>query len=500
MRKRKERRYAHKIVPIRRKLQTEDDLLPNPEHTRSFPALRLLSMPVKQRKPRMQRYRNYVRAANWGSVGLSVGTTISGFLLLHLSLHMDVFLYSLVTLCGIFQVPCILLYWSFSLQYSELVRRTFHVSPTHIHSLSKSCPYLSLCLLECVFNLIPLLPAQDFLINLSLFGQNNRISLFEILYLCVLFRNYHLIRCLYWNGRFSDARTKLYARLTSIPSLSRYILRCFLTKYCYEIVAGGYFLSVLVSATVGYVVEYRNEERHDIYLDLWVTAYTSSNIGYGDLIPASFLYRFVLISSAVLGLVLFGVLSGSCARSMKLNRNQEAVCREIVLRKRRLREKGESVKLIQRWWRLMRTRRLKILNFPILQHFYTHLNLYQKLLVRRKRLNFNLFPSQIEALESKSTHTIRSLNEYLIPVNAAMGLVVDIERTEYRQFLLIRSLKRRVRKITGTSPSSKGFDSATPTPISKKGRNVAFSGLAAYRQVQMRLLPPHPSSHWSRDA
>lgn len=481
---------------MRDKFHSEADLIPNIGAIAPSPALKELSLSPSDRREQNQALRISAQKLVLGSAILSGIAGLAGFAVLF-DLEIEpkaVSLYVVIALAGIGQVPLIVLYWSKSLRYWESSRRTMRFERYPIISLGKSTFSLVSCMLECIFNLVVLVPSQYLSFQVELFGQINHFSLFSLCYALILLRNYHFIRLFYWNCPFSSVRARVYARLTSTACNFTYILRGCLARYSYKMVLCLYCLSALLLALFGHLARRDPAalDSSDISNDVWTVTYTENTIGYGDQLSTSFVYRLVLMTSAFAGSVLFGLLSAMSAQSLRLNIAESSLCVELLYRANSAAEVQEAARLLQSWWRLMRMRAMKALHGPVIQFFYFRLGHFRKASVRRRRLKFGLFEYQIEALEVSTRAAIRRFSDYLLPLGPAVGLAEDIERAKYRFNMSLKLLTKRIRRL-----SSKVRGDPTPstagTPSSpRKGRNPAFSKLAAYQQVKARLLSSSP--------
>ena len=326
-----------------------------------------------------------------------------------------------LALTSLLQLPVIVFYWSQSLKYQEICRSAYRLSKDFPKNLTSSRIQFLLCVLECSFHLLTLIPVGT--ISFPLPASTTSISLNDLLYWLIVLRCYGLVRLFYWTSSLSQGRTELYAKLTSSKYGLAFILRACINEYKYRLVIVAYGVMAALPALLKYLVERHSLDGLSLWDQIWLFAYSEATIGYGDFPTSIWLSRLLLILSSFAGLCAMGFLSSVSSHDLSLTRAQSNLCAELLVRKVRIRQLVPVTFLLQSWWRLMRMRRMRLISGPVILGFYGRLGKFRKLLTQRERVKHGFFDHQIVAFDSSVRNRIRKLSEYLQPINGTASLV-----------------------------------------------------------------------------
>lgn len=396
-----------------------------------------------------------------------------------------------LTLISLLQLPGIVFYWSQSLRYTEICRNAYHLSPTSTKSVLSSRIHILLCVLECSFHLLTLIPAGNICFPLP--ASPVSICLNDLLYWLIALRCYVLVRLFYWTSSLSQGRTELYAKLTSSKYGLSFIIRACISDYKYGIVLVAYGVMAALPALLKYLVERHSLDGHSLWDQIWLFAYSEATIGYGDFPASVWLSRLLLLLSSFAGLCAMGFLSSVSSHDLCLTRAQSNLCAELLVRKVRIQQLLPVTFLLQSWWRLMRMRKMRLINGPVILSFYGRLGKFRKLLTQRERVKHGFFDHQIDAFDSAIRNRIQKLSEYLRPINSTAVLVLPIQMSDFVRFQAqIYRMTLDFKRLKGVNRRkielSSGFEGSEAGESGNSPKSFATVKRKAFQHLKGRLL------------
>ena len=397
---------------------------------------------------------------------------------------------------SILQVGLIVIYSRHLQVYLQVLRVTLRLSDLKVPSLRKSTRLMLLCALECGFNVCIAPPLVRFQGKIYMKPAYSELSLDDFLLPLVLLRNYHTFRCLFWCSQFSRPRSYLYSVLVGSEYTGGFELKCILKSFSLRIVLFLYGTLVVISGLSLYAMEKGTPHSHFSTVDsgMWTTVISSLTIGYGDLIPTTYIGFPILLLILFLGLLLNSLVLSLASSYMQLNQRESGMYSSLAVMRYRQKKTKETVILIQAWWRFMRMRQKRKLHGFVIVHFYTLMRTYRKINAAAEREKDKKLEMQIEAVEKRLHRNFRGINEYLHPIRDTKELVIDIVRREYDIQERIHHLRRQVTRLQSEKCASPPIIPRENSEISSRNSpDIRGSGRAkararAAQKVKARLL------------
>ena len=385
-----------------------------------------------------------------------------------------------VCLISLIQVLMVVCYWKAYFGYREAVQEALQPGSLLHKALKRSPLMVCICAAEAVFYLITLYPGLQLRIYFP--GSVVDQSADSLAYVCILFRSYQAVRLLYWLCPFSDMRTHIFARVTTVQHSSGFVMRCLVARYGFVLVAIVCGLVVLILGLIEFVFERYNTALYMdvIWNDQWLSAFTVTTIGYGNIHPNTFSGQLAMMTCALFGNLILGFLTTVNNNSLSLSLSECNMYSHLLYTRQKGKFPTEAVLTLQLWWRLMRMRMSKKLHGPTIIRFYSQLRAYRSTLVACQRDKDTLFSRQITAFDNSTHRQFHTLNEYLQPINGAYPLLQDIYRNEYRIKSLCRTLLKLARKQKVSS--SGAHTERTHTPPHSDSDTLTFSSVVAHRK------------------
>ena len=372
-----------------------------------------------------------------------------------------------VCFLSLIQVILIVGYWASYVDYLESVQSAF--SPgSALHKGLCSCPkIICFCVLEVAFHLF--IPYPQMYVTES--------SAYDLLYVCLFLRSYQAVRLLYWLCPFSDMRTHIFTRVTTVEHSNGFVMRCCVARYGFLLIAMACGLMVVILGLIEFIAERQSLDA--IWSNYWVVAYTLTTIGYGNSHPVTLAGQVFILLGALFGPLTFGFLTTASNNSLSLSMNECNMYSHLLYTRHKRKFPAEAALTLQLWWRLMKMRMSKKLHALNIIRFYSQLRTYRSTLVACQRVKDTLFARQITAFDSSTHRQFQTLNEYLHPINGAYPLLQDIYRNQYR----IKSLCSSISKLTRSNILlySSTIDSAFSRNVSE---SLSFTHLRRAHKVQ----------------
>jgi UDP-N-acetylmuramyl pentapeptide phosphotransferase/UDP-N-acetylglucosamine-1-phosphate transferase len=349
-----------------------------------------------------------------------------------------------VCLLSLIQVALIVCYWITYVNYLEAVQLALSPGSVIEKGLGHSPKMIGCCLAEAVFCLFTFYPG-------ILFQVHSLSSVIEwssddLSYIFILLRSYQAGRLLYWLCPFSDMRTHIFARVTTVQHSSGFVMRCLVARFGFLLLAILCVFLVLVLGVMECVFERHNSDQDMdvIWNEFWLSAYTVTAIGYGHLSPKTVSGQVFIVFCTFFGALILGFLTTVSSNSLNLSLRESDMYSNLLYARHKENFDEEAILTLQRWWKFMKMRLSKKPNGPTVIRFYTQLRAYRATLVACQRGTDTLFERQIAAFDHSTHSRFRNLSEYLQPTHNAYPLLQDIYRNEYR----IKSLCRGLYKLT----------------------------------------------------
>lgn len=371
-----------------------------------------------------------------------------------------------ICLISITQVVLLLIYASTGLRYAEYLRIAVRESPVPTPTLLRSPWLLTGCAIEAAFHMLVIPP------YLKLQAKEANLTPQDCLFILLLLRNYHSIRFFYWYSRFSHHRIPILASIACQKPTTWTILRSYIACYSLKLVLFVYCVFTVFSGLVIYVIERNTPETAFSYLEdgLYVVAVSQTTVGYGDVVPSSYLGELSIVVNCFLGSWLVALITSSTTGRLALNRAECALYSELVYMRYRRKNPKQAVILIQRWWRFMVMRLKRQRNGAIIVNFYSHLRTHRRVLAAAHGQKDRSFDLQLSAFSTSTSKQIRSFQEYLQPISLVIPLVpptqtIELMRNEYQLKCQTRSFSRFANRHKSRRRSSGIFSIASqPSP------------------------------------
>ena len=416
---------------------------------------------------------------------------------------------AIVSFLSLVQVGMVVCYWKTYVDYLESVEIALSPGSIIEKGLKLSPRLMCYCIAEvacCLFTLYP-----GVLLQLHSHVSVIEWSSDDLAYIFILLRSYQIGRLLYWLCPFSDMRTHIFTRVTTVRHSNGFLMRCCVARYGFRFLAFVCGFMILVLGVCEFVFERHNSalDMDVIWNDFWLVAYTLTTIGYGNVAPKTFSGQgFIVIS--LLGPLILGFLTTVSGNSLNLSLKESDLYSHLLYTREKERFRGAAALTVQQWWRLMKMRLFKKVHAPTIIRFYSQLREYRTTLVTCQRAKDTLFERQIEAFDHSTHRQFRTINEYIQPVHSAHPLLLDLYRNEYRIKSLCRDLYKFTRKHRSYSqehaPNPCLSNSEVPTTSSLQavvkyrfGRK-AKAKLNAYQNVVGRLIKEEAWAEPSRES
>lgn len=263
---------------------------------------------------------------------------------------------AVVSFLSLIQVFLVILYRSYSLSYQEAVRLALLLSPTPIKRLRKSPKHIAQSTCECLLHIVTMVPNFDQPMSYHFLG----ISLDTLLFLLLLLRNYHTVQMLYWWSRFSDLRTHHYAKIANFEVSSKFVMRCDLAVNGAGVIFLFYAAMVAISGLLQYAIDLESmTSGNDIWDKFWEVTVTQATIGYGDGAPATSFGQLTMVISCFCGIGMLGFGNILSQSNLGLSLQECEMTSELLYMRTKQGYRLEATRILQRWWRLMKSQQSK---------------------------------------------------------------------------------------------------------------------------------------------
>jgi len=323
------------------------------------------------------------------------------------------------------EIVLIGVYWQHCWRLSELQNAALRVDHVSASSMWQAPGFFWPCVLEAAGHVFVPYPGLGLGVSLELGGVRTFYTLNDCLFVCLILRNYHLLRVLYWYSPFSHLRTLMYTRITTVTMGNLFLFRCYMKRYGLSLVVGIYGLVVGLAGPVQYVLEKTSSLQIDtsMWTSFFAVAYTQATIGYGVGGPTTIFAQLAITFSVFSGLFLQGLVTTAILDKSKLRLREFHMCAELMNSRDKRKHIDTVVRVIQSWWRLLKARMRKQPHVAIVSLFYRELAKFRLVLVHCYHINQGLFTNQIACFQSKVQTNLRQMNEYLYLVRHASELV-----------------------------------------------------------------------------
>jgi len=406
-----------------------------------------------------------------------------------------------VCFLSLIQIVLVVCYWKAYVNYLESVQMAISPDSVLQKGLLQSPTKVCCCAAEAAIYLFTLYPGLLFQVHLP--GSKDQQSSDSLAYVSILLRSYQAGRLLYWLCPFSNMRTHIFTRVTTVQHSNGFLMRCCVARYGFRFLAFVCGFMVLILGIIAFAFErhHLTSELDVVWNDLWLAAFTLTTIGYGNINPYTFAGQLCMVICCLFGTLILGFLTTVSSNSLNLSLKECDLYSHLLYTREKERFRGAAALTLQQWWRLMKMRLFKKMHAPTVIRFYSQLREYRTTLVVCQRVKDRLFERQIAAFD-KFTHTqFHKLNEYLQPIHESYPLLQDLYRNEYRIKSLCRDIYKLTRKHKINSsgshpdrlPALPHFESETQSISSISTHKLHFgkkakAKLNAYQNVVGRLI------------
>ncbi len=373
------------------------------------------------------------------------------------------------------QVALIIVYLATFQKYLEMLRITLRCSRFPVPSLWKSKRLLCFCVLECSFQLILAPPFVRLQVEIEM--QNTR-----------------------WLISLDDSY--LYSVLANDEFTNAFVLKCYLQAYSLKLVFVLYCLLITITGFTLFVLEKGTFGHTDIFTKIWVAAYTVVTIGYGDVIPATYLGKIIIIASCFIGCSLSALILSLSVGQMSLNQAESSMYTALTVTRFKSKRKVEALALLQAWCRFILMRMRRRLQGSTIVIFYTQLRLYREVLAAADREKDRRFETQVEAFHTSIHRQFRAITEYLQSVEITRGQLIDAARAQYQINETVRQIRRLALRQTltpipsitasyngyETSRSWRRIEGSVPAQKQKRVNLSPKARLNAHNKLRIRLI------------
>lgn len=324
-----------------------------------------------------------------------------------------------ICLISLVQVILVFEYTSTLLKYSEYLRVAMLSSPDPTPSLLYSPWQLAGFVAEAGFHLLVTPPRMEFKQTHANLTQN------DLFFIFLLLRNYHTVRFFYWISRFSAPRMHILASIAYVKPTFWSHVRFYIAAYSLKLVIIMYSAFMVISGLILFILERNAHYSQFSYPQngLWVVAVTQTAIGYGDVVPSTYLGELSIVISCFLGSCLVALITSSTSGRLALGRTECALYSELAYMRHRWKYPKPGVILLQRWWRFMQMRLKRQRSGATIIHFYSQLRVHRRVLAKAQGQKDRSFDLQISAFDESTSKQLRSISEYLSPIVLATPLV-----------------------------------------------------------------------------
>ena len=354
---------------------------------------------------------------------------------------------------SLFQIVLLVAYTGTVVAYSECIRSAYNINSEPLVPLLRSPKLLLFCVFQAGFHLLLLPPRVSLQTDFHQMRTSSLLGLNDLFFVFILLRNYHSVQFLYWCSRFSQPRNYAFLSFAKNVSNTSFTLKAYLATYTLRFVLLLYGAFVIVSGLLLYTVEKGTSDPQFGYSQnsLWAVSVLQTTVGYGDIVPTTYLGQLSIAVNCFLGSSLVALITSSTSSRLTLSRTECELYSELAYTRYKRRHMKQAIVMIQRWWKLMTMRQKRELNGRIIVNFYFQLRTHRRVLAAAQGQKDRSFDLQLHAFEKSTSKSIRSLKEYLQPTHTALSLVQDIIRLEYNLYLQSRNLKHTLKRIRRNS-------------------------------------------------
>lgn len=333
---------------------------------------------------------------------------------------------------------------------------------------TKTCFYMGI---EIVLVTITAPPIYNPVYDYETLGLHREVSLDDIMYPWCLLRLYHVTRFLYLESDFCSGKSLFRLSIVKLrPNVWFYVKHLALKRYAvYSFVIIGLLIVISGLVVIVYERSLPNSPFQSPTTSFYSSGVTMATIGYGDVLPSSFIGRTVLVLVAILGNYAQAILTLGVYSATSLGSAERRLAEEIY--KKRFKEKGlrvAAVTYLQEWWKLHFMRKRKMgKRFFQLQMLKLAKRRFKKEILK-VGYGAGLVFAQTIALFDRDFARGISETKLILTLDAdifrASGQLLDCNLKLYRDLNSIRRKASKFSIITDSAISSRRSSTASFTP------------------------------------
>ena len=325
-------------------------------------------------------------------------------------------------------------------------------------------------------------------------GLHRQVTLDDTMYPWCLVRLYHVIRFLYLESEFCSEKSLFRLSIVKLkPNVWFYVKHLALRRYViYSFVVIGLLIVISGLVMIVYERSLPDSPFQSPTTSFYCSGITMATIGYGDVLPSSFIGRAVLVLVAILGNYAQAILTLGVYSATSLTSAERTLAGEIY--KKRFKEKGlrvAAVSYLQQWWKLHFMRKHKLGNrffqLQMLKLAKTH---FKKEILKVGYGAGLVFAQTILHFDKNFTRGIAETKAILtldVSIFRASAELLNCNLKLYRD---LNSLRRKTSKISAvtSSASSSRRSSVSFTPrlsyslhFPQRRKPVESTGLRTHR-------------------
>ena len=165
-------------------------------------------------------------------------------------------------------------------------------------------------------------------------------------------RIYFIIRVIFNYSKYSDEFSQKIAHHHGISANMRYAFKARLTRFPSQTITLLFIWSTFVLAYVlrifemPYYAAIHDREFQSLFNSIWCIVISITTIGYGDVVPYTFLGRMLIMIASIWGTFLISLIIATVADAFTLKRNELKAFHHLL----QTRKAAETITAAMRYW------------------------------------------------------------------------------------------------------------------------------------------------------
>ena len=304
-------------------------------------------------------------------------------------------------------------------------------------------------IIEILICMMVIPPYLEFTVKFPQISTVETLDLDEILMPLIFLRLYHLAVLYYEFSYYNSLKGRFYCDLVSVIDPLSFSMRSLLKRHPILSSILLFTLSTLILGILLNIYERSLVGSPFVYIwnAFWIISYTQSTIGYGDIVPLTHLGRACVVLCTFVGVFLYSYIILIVRNKTELTNTELKLYSEVKYMAKGIKIlRGQSIVLIQSWWRLIMKRKIGVGRIQNVFKFQMRLQEFSLKRLMETQEKCPTITDEIHTVARRIGYKMKEINIHLEKVGSCTILSTKYLNIHYSTLSKLKHFNRRIRR------------------------------------------------------